>query len=119
MNDDMGPPDTPKACIACGGYGCHWCDSGSMSPEQMGKWKEFRTKMRAVSGTYSMFQDLVESLVARLRVDGRPESIATAAKGEEAIEAWLTAEPDSHERKEAAARVSKFHKEAIDRLTTQ
>jgi hypothetical protein len=89
-----------------------------MSLEQAERWKEFRTKMRAVSGTYSMFQDLVESLVARLRVDGRPDSVATAATGEEAIEAWLTAEPDSREREEAAARVSKFHKEAIDRLTS-
>ena len=118
MEDEC--PDTPKVCESCGGdwmQGCHWCSDGYMDAGHMARWKAFRTRMRTMSGTYSLFQSLIEGLADRLIADGTAKSYEVAQGGLSALARWMEAEPDTHEREEASKDVSKFHGLAVDRLS--
>jgi hypothetical protein len=120
MDEDV--PDTLKTCEACGGDwqdGCQWCTRGFMGAVQAFRWRIFRTRMRSLSGTYSMFKDMVEDVVDRLLADNTAEGVRLAQSGMASLVAWMGAETDSAERNVASAEVAEFHRRAMDYLSSR
>jgi hypothetical protein len=113
-------PETPRVCAACGGDAspkCKWCTNGLQNASQKEEWKNFRARMRATSGTYSILQALIEDTVGKLRASGTFVKVALAAEGEASLKKWLEAEHDSDARKEASKELLRFHRRAIALLT--
>lgn len=115
--EDNGP-DTPKMCEVCAGEwtDCKWCDHGRMDIESLKRWREFRTKIRKVSGTYSLFRDMVEALADKLETIGTIEGLILSVSGREALYKWTEAETDSVERENASADIAAFHRKAVEML---
>lgn len=117
---DTDPPDTPKTCEACGGSvedDCSWCDRGFQSVEQQARWRNFRKRMQKISGTYSVFRDMLESLIGRLYAIGTPEATRLADGGRERLHKWLLAEPATEGRIAAIQELVAFNGKALDYLT--
>jgi hypothetical protein len=101
---------TPRVCAACGGRGCRWCSRGYQDGEQQKAWASFRSRMRKISSTYSLLEKVVREMIDGLDAIGEAE---LAAAGKECLEAWITAEPDTPERREASMMVSVFQSKAV------
>ncbi len=113
-------PETPRVCEACGGDGgsrCNWCTGGLQNQSQKAQWKEFRARMRATSGTYSILQALIEETVDKLRKSGTHVKVALATEGMASLTRWLEADPDSEARKSASVELLTFHRRAMALLT--
>lgn len=113
-------PDTPRVCEACGGKehaDCHWCTDGLQSPVQRSKWKSFRAKMRAMSGTYALFQSLVEDVIDRLEQNNSEYGRELAAEGHLHLTKWLEGDPDSDVREKQAKDLLRFHRRAMALLS--
>lgn len=107
------PKLTPRACEACGGRGCKWCTDGFQDQEQQTDWRKFRQKMRRISGTYSMLENLVRELVKRMEEIGTEESLKVAERGRSCLHRWIMAEPDTAERRDASVDMNIFQKDAL------
>lgn len=115
---DQGVP-TPRICEACGGQmgDCKWCTAGYQSPEQQASWRVFRNRMRKISGTYSLLEDLVNQVIGRLEKVRTDRAIGMVEDGRKLLAAWHSAEADTEERKLIVVRMSAFHRKALDLLT--
>jgi len=113
-------PDTPRVCEACGGIDhadCHWCSGGLQDPEQRVRWKAFRSRMRAMSGTYALFQSLIEEVTDRLEQHNTELAMDLAAEGRLHLAKWLEAESDSEHREAEAQELLRFHRRAMSLLS--
>lgn len=111
-------PKTPRVCEACGGktdenYNCKWCKNGFQDSEQQSSWREFRTKMRKISSTYSLLEKLTREMISVLRRINDKEAEEIAKEGSEVLDEWLLAEPDTKERRDASINISIFQKKAL------
>lgn len=104
---------TPRTCVACGGRSCRWCTGGHQDEVQQEEWKAFRSRMRRISGTYSALEGIVQDLVRRLEEVGTPESRECARLGKSCLDRWVSADPDTPERREASVEIQMFQKEAV------
>lgn len=121
-NFDEDAPDTPKICESCNGdlgFKCDWCTNGYMSPIELNRWKTFRMKMRSVSGTYAMFQGIVESLIQKLNDLDNPGAPELVSFGLDSLSRWLNSMPDSSERDQASNDIKTFNKKALDMLSSR
>lgn len=116
--EDNGP-DTPKACEACGGEAeteCAWCTDGFQNVEQQAKWRRMRRRMQSVSGTYSGFQGIMESMIDRLEDHDAAGSKELRAEGRELVDRWNASLPGTWDRDEATRVLMVFHQKAVDLL---
>lgn len=115
MSDEE-PHDTPRLCEACGGRGgqeCRWCDAGFQDVGQQKSWREFRRRMRAISGTYSIVASTMSEFIERLEKAGSDETRSMAKEGTDLLRAWTEADPDSPERRKASVDISLFQRKAL------
>lgn len=117
-NGDQGVP-TPRICEACDGAAgdCKWCCDGYQSPAQQTSWRVFRNRMRKISSTYSLLEDLVSQVIGRLEKVRTDRAIEMVEDGRRLLAAWRAAEADTEERKLIVVRMSAFHRKALDMLT--
>lgn len=111
-------PKTPRVCEACGGrtdedYNCKWCKNGFQDSEQQSSWREFRTKMRKISSTYSLLEKLTREMISVLHRVNDEEAKNIAEEGTRVLNEWLSAEPDTKERRDASINISIFQKKAL------
>lgn len=117
LNEEDGP-ETPRVCEACGGktednYVCRWCRNGFQNSEQRSAWREFRTRMRKISSTYSLLEKLTREMINVLsRIDGE-ESVTIVREGSMALNKWLSSDPDTKERRDASIDIGIFQKKAL------
>lgn len=117
LNEENGPK-TPRVCEACGGktesdYSCKWCKNGFQDSEQQFSWREFRAKMRKVSSTYPLLEKLTREMITVLRRINDKEAKGAAKEGARVLDEWLSAEPDSKERRDASIDINIFQKKAL------
>jgi hypothetical protein len=120
MDDSDKLPETPRVCEACGGVdkaNCHWCTDGLQVAEQRIKWKAFRMRMRAMSGTYALFQSLIEEVTERLEQNNTEIARELASSGRMFLSKWMESDPDSQEREEASKELLRFHRRAVALLS--
>ncbi len=114
MTDDLteeeSAVETPRVCTACGGRSCKWCTRGYQDREQQEAWAKFRGRMRKISSTYSLLEKVVRELIDGLEAAGDP---ALAEQGRQCLEMWLSASPDTPDRREASMRISVFQSQAV------
>lgn len=106
-------PTTQRTCEACGGAGCNWCTEGFMNINQFSKWRDFRKRMRNISGTYSMLESIVDNLIQELTKIGHEETLREAQKASIDLRVYLNAEINSKERNNAAMDLISFQRTAI------
>jgi hypothetical protein len=107
-------------CEACGGStedACPWCDQGFQSVEQQVRWRRFRKRMQKISGTYSVFKEMLESLIGRLYALGTPEALKLADEGRDRLHRWVIAEPATQDRLIAIQELMAFNGRALDYFT--
>lgn len=107
--DEFGP-ETPRTCAACGGRSCRWCNRGFQDLLQQKSWEGFRERMRKLSSTYSLLEQVVQELIDGLESIGEHEM---AEQGKVCLKDWSDAAPDSQERREASMRMSLFRSKAV------
>ncbi len=117
---DSDAPDTPRVCDACGGVDhrdCRWCSGGLQDAAQIVRWRAFRVRMRAMSGTYALFQALIEEVTDRLEQHNTEVARDLAAEGRLHLSRWMEAEADSNDREVEAQGLLRFHRRAMALLS--
>lgn len=108
---------TPRLCSACGGRGCKWCSGGFQDEEQQTDWKKFRSRMRSISSTYPMLENITRQLIKALEEAGTREAEALAERGRRDLSEWMESECDTEERRSASFKVTMFQNEALLAIT--
>lgn len=75
--------------------------------------------MQKISGTYSVFRDMLENLIGRLDVLGTPEALRLAEDGRERLHRWTIAEPATQDRLNAIQDLVAFNGKALDHLMSR
>ena len=73
--------------------------------------------MREMSGTYALFQSLLEEVTDRLEQHNSEIARDLAAEGKLHLSKWLESSPDSEEREKEANNLLKFHRRAMALLS--
>jgi hypothetical protein len=102
--------ETPRVCMACGGRSCRWCSRGYQDQEQQKDWAKFRVRSRKISSTYSLLEKIVRELIDSLDKLGDQD---LANRGRKCLEDWMSASPDTPERREASMMISVFQSQAV------
>jgi len=113
------PADTPRVCEACGGESdaiCHWCTEGFQDSTQQVNWRSFRQRMSKISGTYSIFQGMIEETIDILDKIEDDEAKAMAVEAREVLCKWLVSDHGTAERDEAGKGLVTFHNKALSFL---
>ena len=108
--------DTPRACAACGGESseeCPWCTSGFQDASQQERWKRFRQRMSKISGTYSIFQGIIEKTIDILDQMDDEEAKAMAIEARKVLCKWLISDHGTLERDDAGKGLVSFHNKAL------
>jgi len=116
-------PDTLRTCEACGGDGqeCAWCASGFQTVNQRVSWRKFRLKMRNLSGTYNLLEEMVleemvKDIIKGLEKIHTEEASIMIKNGKMMLKWWKESDPDTIERDESARKLSEFCKDSIEVL---
>lgn len=110
FTDDDEEVETPRVCIACGGRSCRWCSRGYQDREQQEAWAKFRVRSRKISSTYSLLEKIVRELIDSLDALGNKD---LADQGRKCLEDWMSASPDTPERRDASMMISVFQSQAV------
>ncbi len=113
---DEEAPDTPRVCEACGGRSCTWCTDGYQDLQQQKLWHAFRMRMRHISNTYSLLEDIMNNLVDKLEGLGDPKAKDMAKEGRSLLREWREAEADSPQRRAASVSINIFQRAAVLQL---
>lgn len=108
--------DTPRVCEACGGESegsCPWCSRGFQNTRQQEVWRQFRQRMSKISGTYSIFQGLIEGTIGLLEQMKDEEARSLALEGRDVLCRWLLSDHGSVERDEAGRGLVLFHNRSL------
>ncbi len=114
--EDEEEAETPRVCAACGGRSCRWCTRGYQDREQQAAWAKFRVRSRKISSTYSLLEKVVRELIDSLDAIGETD---LADGGRECLEKWMSAAPDTMERREASMMISVFQSNAVVELMSR
>ena len=120
MNGSEPAPDTLRTCEACGGETpeeCNFCTDGYQTERQARFWRTFRQRMRKISGTYGLLEDLVEELIGKLRKLKTDEADMLAAEGRDALHRWIMADPETADRERTAQGLRDFNVRALEFLS--
>lgn len=123
MSSPSDSPDTMRSCEACGGgplvEECQWCNNGFQTAAQQNLWRQFRQRMRHISGTYGFLESTVEDLVDRLKLLGDEKANTLVEEGEILLEAWRDADPTNGGRDAYTELLKAFNKQALDYLFSE
>lgn len=108
---------TPRACAACGGRSCNWCTGGFQDEAQQAKWKEFRSRMRTISSTYPLLENITRQLIQALEDAGTDEALELAQKGRQHLDRWIMSDCDTAERRAASVEIGIFQTDALIVIT--
>ena len=110
--------DTLRECEACGGRGldCPWCNNGLQTLQQQRSWKRFRKRMRKLSGTYSVLEDLILDILDRLGRRGDTGSDVLCSEGMLIMHRWRTLDPLDERRLALFEEMKDYTKRALDHL---